>query len=65
MVELIKAPTVGKTIGAEQDIAFEIVNSIHGKSLQRWVFSLALVEGTDLVLHTDIMCLCNKNFVKL
>lgn len=46
------------------DIAFKIVNSIRGKSLQRRLFNLTLVEGQpDVILHTDVRWLSRHKFL--
>jgi hypothetical protein len=45
------------------DIAFQIVNSISGKSLQRRLFNLE--EGTpDIILHTDERWLNRNKFLQ-
>lgn len=47
------------------DVAFEIVNSIRGRSLKRRLFQLKLDEGqSDLLLHTDVRWLSRGKFLQ-
>jgi hypothetical protein len=47
------------------DIAFKIVHSTRGKSLQRWLFYQTLEEETpDIILHTDVRWLSRDKFLQ-
>ncbi|XP_066495938.1 general transcription factor II-I repeat domain-containing protein 2B-like [Tiliqua scincoides] len=47
------------------DIAFKIVNSVRGRSLQRRLFNLTLDEGAaEIILHTDVRWLSRHKFLQ-
>jgi hypothetical protein len=48
------------------DIAFKIVKSVRGKSLEKRLLNLTLEEGTpDIILHTDVRWLSKHKILQI